>query len=99
MRPHDVAVGIVDVHDAPVQGLVSDQAAGDLNLGKLWHRISSTLPRTCTRWRGRRPAGRLTRMDWRLGRSRRTPLPGWSGPAGAVHARACAPGTGASLRE
>src|SRR4249919_3934037 len=37
MRPPDVAIGIVDVHDAPVQGLVSDQAAGGLNLGKLWH--------------------------------------------------------------
>jgi hypothetical protein len=37
MRPPDVAVGIVDIHDAPVQGLVSDQAAGGLNLGKLWH--------------------------------------------------------------
>src|SRR6185437_6271131 len=37
MWPRDVAVRIVDVRDAPVQRLVSDQAAGDLNLGKLWH--------------------------------------------------------------
>src|SRR5450755_1819063 len=42
MGPPDVAVGIVDVHDAPVQGTVSDQAAGNLNLGKLWH--SPVLP-------------------------------------------------------
>src|SRR5215831_8789639 len=37
MWPGDVDVGIVDVHDPPVQGPFSDQAAGDLNLGKLWH--------------------------------------------------------------
>src|SRR5271155_3692327 len=42
MRPPDVTVRIVDVHDAPVQGLVSDQATGSLNLGKLWH--PSVLP-------------------------------------------------------
>ena len=37
VRAPDVAVGIVHIHDAPLQGLVSDQAAGRLNLGKLGH--------------------------------------------------------------
>src|SRR5690348_16966320 len=55
VRPGHVGVGVVDIHDAPVQGPVSDQAAGGLNLGKLWHppvlpargarRITSTAPR------------------------------------------------------
>ena len=33
MRPAHVAVGIVDVHDASMQGMLSDQTAGGLNLG------------------------------------------------------------------
>jgi hypothetical protein len=37
VRPGDVAVGVVDVHDAAVQGLVGDQAAGDLDLREFWH--------------------------------------------------------------
>jgi hypothetical protein len=37
MRPPDVAVGVVHVHDSPLQGPADDQPAGRLNLGKLWH--------------------------------------------------------------
>jgi hypothetical protein len=37
VRPADERVGVVDSHDAPVQGLISDQAAGGLDLGKLRH--------------------------------------------------------------
>ena len=50
VRPTDVAVGIVHVHDPPVQRLVSDQAAGRLNLGKLGHTsvLPSRAPSRCT---------------------------------------------------
>src|SRR5690242_19002103 len=102
MWPRDVAVGIVDVRDAPVQRLVSDQAAGDLNLGKLWHPpvLPSRGPASADRHPRTRPtAGRLTRMGPGPGRPLRTPLPGSSGPPGAVHSHAPAPGTGASPRE
>ena len=37
VRAGHVAVGVIDVHDPPVQGLLGDQTAGGLDLRKFWH--------------------------------------------------------------